>query len=49
MSKVIKIICVIFIFIYQNAYPQVDNKILVKVDNKIITIMILSEKQEPYY
>ena len=37
MAKVIKILCVIFIFIYQNAYPQVDNKILVKVDNKIIT------------
>ena len=25
------------IFISQNAYSQVDNKILVKVDNKIIT------------
>ncbi len=37
MAKVIKILCVIFIFIYQSAYPQVDNKILVKVDNKIIT------------
>ena len=37
MTKVIKILCVFFIFISQNAYTQVNNKILVKVDNKIIT------------
>ena len=37
MAKIIKILCVFIIFIFQNAYSQVDNKILVKVDNKIIT------------